>query len=171
MTAAMAATRWFTPTEPSADTLIVDLENPQFNTLRAAGDTLTSIENITYNGIYWADLAGDGNDNVITTGGEQCLVYGRGGDDRVVSIGVGDTMVGDEGIDTLDYSQSTEGVVSDPTARRLDPRYIRRSARCCIGLQSRSLPPGSDFADTLTLFDRALTPPDLCSISALAAIP
>jgi Ca2+-binding RTX toxin-like protein len=131
-----------------ADSLIVDLENPQFNTLRAAGDTYTSIENLNYSGIYWAYLSGDGNDNVITTDGEQCQVAGRGGNDRVVANGFGDIMTGDKGLDTLDYREATTGIGLDQEPIGVIHGTLGAEGDAATGFE---IILGSDFADTLTL--------------------
>ena len=66
----------------------------------AAGDTLTGIENLT--GSDHADvLCGDGEDNVITGGGGVRVVSGAH---------IGDSIDCGGGSDTLDYSDSPEGV-------------------------------------------------------------
>ncbi|WP_373502387.1 hypothetical protein [Aestuariivirga sp.] len=91
--------------------LVVDLENPALNQLNAAGDILTSIENITYLGSDYATMNGNCADNVIVTSGQLCGVDGRDGNDRVVASGIFDMLTGGNGVDTVDYSAATESVI------------------------------------------------------------
>jgi Ca2+-binding RTX toxin-like protein len=66
----------------------------------AAGDTLTSVENLT--GSAHSDrLTGGGGANVLTGGLGDDLIYARGGNDTVAGDDGHDILFGDSGADTL----------------------------------------------------------------------
>ena len=76
------------------------LGNAALNTGDAAGDSYSSIENLT--GSSFADsLTGDGNANVID---------GGAGDDTLVGGAGADTLIGGAGTDTADYSGSGSAI-------------------------------------------------------------
>lgn len=93
--------------------LVVDLGNPASNTLDAAGDTYTSIENLT--GSVWNDtLTGDANANVIDggTNGNDNMTGGGGNDTYIMNTSsiIADTVTGGAGTDTLNFGSDTLGV-------------------------------------------------------------
>jgi Ca2+-binding RTX toxin-like protein len=90
--------------------LLVDLEDAALNRQAAAGDTLDSIENVSYLGTNRADLFGDANNNRLEIWGSVSQAFGRGGDDTLVAAGFADILDGGEGYDTVDYSGSATGV-------------------------------------------------------------
>jgi Ca2+-binding RTX toxin-like protein len=95
---------------------IVDLENQALNDGMADGDTLTSIENLTYNGTSSGFLGGNGEDNILVTEDDISLgstLDGRGGDDTLISIGFNDNLIGGTGFDTVDYAASNAAVGVD----------------------------------------------------------
>jgi len=66
----------------------------------AAGDTFTSIENLT--GSAFNDILGmDGGNNVLDGGAGDDVLFGQGG---------GDTLIGGAGFDTASYATATSGV-------------------------------------------------------------
>jgi Ca2+-binding RTX toxin-like protein len=84
------------------------LATPASNTGEAAGDTYSSIENLT---------GGSGNDTLIGDAGANVL-DGDGGDDVLRGGAGADRLIGGAGIDTASYSTSTAGVtasLADPT--------------------------------------------------------
>ena len=110
--------------------VIADLETPTNNTGIAAGDTYTSIENLS--GSSFGDsLRGDGNDNSIWGNSGNDALYGRagadtlyggdgddkldGGDGNDVLLGGAgaDTLIGGNGIDRAQYSDAPTAVAVD----------------------------------------------------------
>ncbi len=64
-----------------------------------------------YNGVISANLLGTEESNRLGLDGQLSYADGRGGDDVVLANGLFDTVVGGSGLDTVDYSEATEGVV------------------------------------------------------------
>jgi Ca2+-binding RTX toxin-like protein len=83
--------------------VIANLTTPASNTGEAAGDTYTTIENLT--GSAFADtLTGDANANVLD---------GGAGDDTLIGGAGADTLIGGAGIDTASYSTATKAVTAN----------------------------------------------------------
>jgi len=79
--------------------VIVSLANPRLNTGWAAGDTYTSIEDVTgtiYNDIIYGD------DQAVNN------LWGLEGDDTIYGAGGYDVMIGDAGADYLDGGEGTD---------------------------------------------------------------
>jgi Ca2+-binding RTX toxin-like protein len=102
----------------ATSSFVVDLENPSLNTGFTAGMTISGIENITSEASATSHIFADANDNILATKNGASLnngLYGRGGDDTLISFGVGDSLDGGDGFDTVDYSASTSAVEIDLT--------------------------------------------------------
>jgi Ca2+-binding RTX toxin-like protein len=95
---------------PSTASVVVTLDaslllTPLAQTNDAAGDTFTSIENLT--GSAFDDtLVGNASANILT---------GGSGNDTLEGLGGEDSFVGSAGSDTVSYANSTTGVVSSLT--------------------------------------------------------
>jgi len=75
----------------------------------AAGDTLTTIENLV--GSNFADfLGGDGNDNLLQGGAGNDFLLGGAGNDTLEGGAGADTLDGGPGTDTASYASSPGGV-------------------------------------------------------------
>ena len=100
-----------------------DLTSAANNRGDAAGDTFSSIENLT--GSAFADnLVGNSSVNVLTGGeGNDTLdgrsgndtLYGGGGDDVLIGGAGADTLDGGAGIDMASYATATSSVIADLT--------------------------------------------------------
>lgn len=132
---------------PGFLSVVVDLENPASNTGSAAGDTLTSIENITYQGNGNGIMYGDGEDNRFTTSGQLNSVFGRDGNDTVVANGLGDILDGGTGVDTIDY----RGAVAPVIVTQLNTVLLGDGGAWGDGAVSFEAIIGSEFADTITV--------------------
>jgi Ca2+-binding RTX toxin-like protein len=83
-----------------------NLTTPASNTGDAAGDTYTTIENLTGSG-FNDTLTGDANANVLD---------GGAGDDVLIGGAGADTLIGGAGIDTASYSTAAAAVVASLAA-------------------------------------------------------
>jgi Ca2+-binding RTX toxin-like protein len=114
--------------------LSLDLENQDASTGVAAGETLTSVENLI-GGSGNDTLKGDGSDNRLAGGAGDDLLDGRdgantldggAGNDRLLA-GIGrNALDGGAGVDTVDYSQATAGRTIDLQASGSDSDSLIR---------------------------------------------
>ena len=89
-----------TGADPVTAGVTVDLVTATANTGFAAGDVLTSIENVT--GTAFADvLGGDGLANSLLGGAGNDMLDGRAGNDTLAGGDGDDTLIGGDGTDTL----------------------------------------------------------------------
>lgn len=119
----------------SASRVVVDLASGKGSGGHAAGDKLSSIENLTGSGF---------NDVLVGTGTANVLDGGGGND--ILSGGAGaDVLIGGLGLDTVTYHDSSAGVV-------VDLSLGTASGGDAAGdmLSSFENVTGSDFADALT---------------------
>ncbi|MDQ6432620.1 calcium-binding protein [Mesorhizobium sp. LHD-90] len=133
--------------------LLVDLEDATLNRQAAAGDTLDSVENITYQGTARCDLLGDENDNRLEISGSISSATGRGGDDTLVASGYGDILDGGEGFDTADYGAATTGVVITQVGAVLQGSGGANGD----GAVRMEAVKGSAHADVMTVLDTGFT--------------
>ena len=106
--------------EDASAAVVAALLSPATNTGDAAGDTFTSIENLTgsdfndkltgTNGIN-SLIGGDGKDTIIGLGGDDNL-YGQDGDDTFVGGDGADDFSGGNGTDTASYDTAAAGVIA-----------------------------------------------------------
>src|SRR5262249_28017889 len=90
----------------------VDMENVAANTGDAAGDTYTSIENLT--GSAFNDtLMADELANFLDGGAGNDLLVGRGENDTLVGGSGADILQGNSGVDTASYINASGGVFAD----------------------------------------------------------
>ncbi len=75
----------------------------------AAGDSISSIENVT-GSIYNDNLTGDGNANVLSGGDGMDTLTGGGGDDTLVGGAGVDTLYGDDGNDRLEGGSGNDTI-------------------------------------------------------------
>jgi Ca2+-binding RTX toxin-like protein len=116
----------------SNSSVIASLADPSINTGDAAGDTYSSVENLTGSAAGGDELYGNAANNVIT--GRNSILDGGGGDDTLIatsttldaydsnmwggagndlliaSVGIGEYEGGD-GVDTIDLSVRTSGQI------------------------------------------------------------
>ncbi|WP_442579671.1 beta strand repeat-containing protein [Mesorhizobium sp. ASY16-5R] len=129
------------------------LLSPATNTGEAAGDTFTSIENLTgsafddkltgTNGIN-SLIGGSGKDTIFGLGGDDNL-FGENGDDILAGGTGADTLSGGNGLDTASYSTAAAGVVASLTTSAANTGDAAGDIYSSI----ESLT-GSGFGDTLT---------------------
>jgi Ca2+-binding RTX toxin-like protein len=92
--------------------VFADLVLTHLNTGDAAGDSYSTIQNLT--GSDFADnLRGTFTGNVISGGGGNDTILGRGGDDTLQGGSGADAMNGGGGNNTVDYGDATSGVLAD----------------------------------------------------------
>ena len=133
--------------------LFVDLEDASLNRNAAEGDTLESIENVTYQGTNRCDLLGDENDNRLEVSGSVSTASGRGGDDTLVAAGFADILDGGEGFDTADYSAAATGIVMTQVGTVLQGD----GGAVGDGMVNIEAVKGSAFADVMTVVDTGFT--------------
>ena len=138
---------------PGTSDLFVDLEDASLNRNAAEGDTLESIENITYQGTNRCDLLGDENDNRLEVSGSVSTATGRGGDDTLVAAGFADILDGGEGFDTADYSAAATGIVMTQVGTVLQGD----GGAVGDGMVNIEAVKGSAFADVMTVVDTGFT--------------
>ena len=100
--------------------VVADLASATSNTGDAAGDTFTSIENLT--GSAYADsLRGNNASNLLNGGAGNDHLYGRGGSDTMeggvgndllVGGGGADVLFGNDGADIFDFNSVSESLVT-----------------------------------------------------------
>lgn len=116
------------------------LLSPLAQTNDAAGDTFTSIENLT-GSAYDDTLIGNGVANVMT---------GGAGNDTLEGLGGADSFVGNAGTDTVSYANSTTGVVSSlTTVFAAGPAVTQSNDALGDTYSSIENMVGTGFADTL----------------------
>lgn len=102
-----------------------DLLRPSHNGGAAAGDLVSGFENLT-GGAHDDTLRGDHRANLVYGAGGNDRLLGRGGDDSLIGGdfhdtliggGGGDLLLGGNGVDTIDYRASAGGVAIDLAAR------------------------------------------------------
>ncbi len=139
--------------ENAASGVIAALLSPATNTGEAAGDTFTSIENLTgsafndkltgTNGIN-SIIGGAGNDTLIGLAGDDNL-FGQDGDDILVG-GVGaDALSGGADTDTASYDTATAAVIANLTTAAANTGDAAGDTYSSIENLT-----GSAFNDTLT---------------------
>ena len=130
---------------PSTAGVVVTLDpllllSPLAQTNDAAGDTFTSIENLTGSG-YDDTLIGNGVANVLN---------GGVGNDTLEGLGGADSFVGSAGTDTVSYANSTAGVVSSlTTVFAAGPAVTQTNDALGDTYSSIENMVGTGFADTL----------------------
>ena len=108
----------------AAAAVVASLTSPATNTGDAAGDTYTSVENLT--GSNFDDkltgssignsiLGGNGNDTIFGLGGKDSL-FGNDGNDLLIGGAGADALSGSAGSDRASYSTATAAVVASLTS-------------------------------------------------------
>lgn len=116
------------------------LLSPLAQTNDAAGDSFTSIENLT----------GTGFDDTLVGNGVANVLNGGAGNDTLEGLGGADSFVGSAGTDTVSYANSTAGVVSSLTTVFVAGPVVTQ-ANDALGDTYSSIENmvGTGFADTL----------------------
>ncbi|MEM9669167.1 MAG: CHRD domain-containing protein [Pseudomonadota bacterium] len=98
-----------------------------------AGDTLTSIENLTGSNAGDDSLSGNSGTNILNGNGGSDSLFGEGGDDTLVTDGIDTILDGGEGIDTIDLSNISEGVTIDLDTNTPQPGPASQDGLLTVG--------------------------------------
>ena len=145
-----------------ASGILVDLLSANLNTGQAAGDTYSSIENLT-GGAGADNLRGSGGNNLIDGGAGNDAIFGRAGNDTLEG-GIGnDVLLGGGGADVLNGGAGNDNLLGGTGADQLNggtgidtANYVDATGAIVVDLQFAGTNTGSAAGDTYSSIENII---------------